>query len=551
MSLISKRLSYRAASYHGAHVEPGTLEKAKKLGFNAIELQVEGDTIKGLEKLQHKENQTGLMKKIHGLGMKVAVWVHELSSYEAEKYGSPEIANQALWKLIAERYRYICSDLLPDADYLVLTVVETQYNITDGAILTKLVDVINREARQAGKQLIFRSFVWAPSELDGVVKALKNMSSDIWFHTKYVPQDWHFRSIDNPLIGQFPDHNEIVEYGIAGEYMRNRHLLSFVAPDIAVRQQKWLRKGIEGVSVRVNRFGDGDSNSAFDSFQECNLWALMPFTLGVECSVEERLHDYAEAKFGKDAAPVVAEALWNTGEVNMEALYVENMTFGDPRETIPADSTFELQATIERLRNRWKQDIKIPEGLDLKIAPVIPYDESEDFLHRNPFNKNYAPFLWDASYKPRYNKIRCGDPEVIKRKENSYRRARAMALESLDLIEGSNDLFEEDEAYRFLHWRLSENLWHLDAMCSCALAWLNATRTLYANDEIEKAERWNEVEDWLKKIEKLDKQKEGETTKIRWNDRVRDLQRGSYLDLKSFLKKFTKLWDNAEAPMLG
>ncbi|MFW6132339.1 MAG: hypothetical protein ACOC8F_00475 [Planctomycetota bacterium] len=537
-----RALRYRAASYHAAHVEPGTLQRAAMLGFNTVELQLEGDTMRGFEKLRRRADETGMFREIRDLGMEVAVWTHELSGYDAAAHGPVEVANAGVWAFVRSRYRRVCRELLPEMDYLVLTVVETQHNMTEPGVLQRLVEAIDSEVRAAGKRLIFRSFVWHPQEMEQVVAAMKRMPEDVWFHTKYVPQDWHFRSIDNPLIGRFPGRVEIVEYGVAGEYIRERHLATCVADDLMQRHRTWLEKGVDGVSVRVNRWAGGDSNSAFDSLQESNLWVLAPLAAGRATTLEAGLSAYAEDRFGTAAAPAAAAALRTSGAVNMEALCVERETFGDPRSAVPAGSTLDLPARIAGLRERWRQRIDIPAGLDLDTAAARAYADDEDFLGRNPFHNHWAVFRWAPRFAPAYHKIRRGVPAVIARKEAAYAEARRVAIESLSTVEAAEALFDDPEAYRFLHWRLSENLWHLDVMCAAALAWLNAARSLYAEDAAEREARRRQARDWLGRVEQLDASARDETVSITWLGRRRTLQRGGYLDLERFVARFRTLW---------
>ena len=536
---------YRAASFHHAHIEPGTLQQVVRLGFNTVELQLEGDTMRGFEKLRRRADETGLLREVREHGMDIAVWTHELSGYDPAHHGPIEIGNAALWDFLRSRYRHVCGELLPEMDYLVLTVVETQHNITDADVLVRVVEVINAEVVAAGKQLVFRSFVWHPREMESVVAAMHRMPPEVWIHTKYVPQDWHFRSIDNPLIGRFPDRVEIVEYGIAGEYIRERHLATCVADDLLERHSHWMACGVDGVSVRVNRFagGDSDSNSAFDSLQESNLWVLMPLARGEPVAVATGLRHYATQRFGKAAAPAVTEALRTTGAVNMEALCVDRETFGDPRSAVPAALTLNLTKRIAQLRERWGQRFDIPAEMDLDTAAAQPYVDDEDFVGRNPFYSNWSVFRWDPSYAPAYQALRRGEPEVIERKESRYAAARRCALGSLAVIEAVREQFNDPEAYRFLRWRLGENLWHLDAMCACSLAWLNAVRSVYTEDAGERRVRRTAAADWLSRVDALHAQAENETAEILWRGKTRRLRRGEYLDLPTFLNCFRALWN--------
>ncbi len=540
-------LDYRAASFHAGHVEEGILDDVKSLGFNAIELQVEGDTLEGWERLRSSQEWRRLTQWCRENQMDIALWTHELSSFDPAAVGTVSLDNHALWGSLAARYRRACRELFPEVRYFVLTVVESQMNVTERQVLQRLVEVLDNAVRVEGRQLIFRPFVWHPWELEEVAAALDKMPPEVAIHNKYVPQDWHFRSIDNRLVGGFPGRREIVEYGIAGEYMRERHLASFVADELFARQQRWLESGINGVSVRVNRFarGDGCSNSAFFSLQECNLWAMMPTVCGLATTPEQGLLAYAEHRFGQGAAPAVADALLTTGKVNREALCVEGETFGDPRAAVPALATLQIGKTVERFKSHWMRGVIIPEDTNIPMAPFVPYEEVEDFVHRNPFFSNWSSWRWDKSLKPAYEAMRRGEPSVIGRKQASYAAARQMAVESLAAVEQAQNRFDDPEAYRFLHWRLGENLWHLDAMCNCALAWLNAARCLYTADVAERDARRRAVLAALSEIERLHCKASVESATIAWRGQSSEVRRGEYLRLDEFVRLFHSAWERA------
>jgi len=146
-------LRYRAASYHGEFVEKGTLAEVAALGFNAIELQVEGDTMRGLEDLRRREDKLGFMKEAKALGLEIAIWTHEFSGLDPSVTGPISVSNPRVWQCLRDRYRFVCRDLLPETDYWVLTVVETEQNATEPDLLRKLVETINDEVSAAGKTL--------------------------------------------------------------------------------------------------------------------------------------------------------------------------------------------------------------------------------------------------------------------------------------------------------------------------------------------------------------------------------------------------------------
>ncbi len=114
------------------------------------------------------------MKFCHDRGMKVSLWIHELEDLPKD-IGPIALDNEALWKLLDERYAWVLGELLPDIDKVVLTVVESAIRITDAALMRKLVDVINAQCRKHKVELVVRTFVRHPEEYAGVMTVVKGL----------------------------------------------------------------------------------------------------------------------------------------------------------------------------------------------------------------------------------------------------------------------------------------------------------------------------------------------------------------------------------------
>ena len=169
---------------------------------------------------------------------------------------------------------------------------------------------------------------------------------------------------------------------------------------------------------------------------------------------------------------------------------------------------------------------------------AVPYEDEEDGLGRNPFARNWSVWRWDSSRLPAYRKMRRGDPETIGTKTESYRKAVAVARESLRAIdEAAPDLPEN--ACSFFRFKLEENEFHLRSMCEIELAWLKAERRLYTSSGEERGRLRLEVERHLHTLEDLEK-RTGESLTVQWLGRYRHLKRGAYLDLPVFTKNFRR-----------
>jgi len=130
-----------------------------------------------------------LFELIKSLGLNVSLWVHEFADYN-EQWGRPSPDNAVLWRELSKRYDHILTELMPEVNTLVLTVVETQVKATDPELLRPLATTIKAACDRHGRGFILRSFVHHPEELDEVSDAISSLPDDITIMTKSVPQDW-------------------------------------------------------------------------------------------------------------------------------------------------------------------------------------------------------------------------------------------------------------------------------------------------------------------------------------------------------------------------
>lgn len=525
-------MNYRSMSFHESHPNLELVKLGAKLGFNDVCFQTEGGTLLPLKELRKSADEKGYFKLAKELGMTISIWVHELEDYD-KNWGQVTLENDLVWSKIAERYNYILTSLMPEIDYLVLTVVEAEIKLTDAVLLQKLVTTILLECRKNNKKLIFRSFVWNPSELLNVKKVIDNISEDVIIMTKNVPQDWHLRSIDDPLIGNVRNKTQYVELDIAGEYFRMDNVANCFT-DILYRQyNSWIKKGCDGISVRVDRGWHPEvyQNIVLNEAQEANLWFLG--YISTDCDPNKAWRDYAVSTFGEKCADVMIEALKQTGEVIAEGLCVERETFGDTRDKVPAINV--MQAYEGNTNPRYAYD-------DVKKGGTArAYEDDEDKIWSNPFHYNWSLFRWDESFLQPYKKIRCGAPEVIKRKEQAYKAALLKADRSIELIASvKGDL--PNGAYDFFNFKLEENKYHLIAMCEIELAWLKCERRLYTDSYEERQKLLSEIKMHIDNLKKLNDRK-SEKLHCIWKDKEYYLNRGEYLDIPEFIKMFLNYWE--------
>ena len=464
---------------------------AAELGFNDVTIQTEVYTVPKLEDLRKWADKTGNFKFIKDQNMTISVWVHELCNLP-RGIGKPTLENEKLWNLLRERYRHLC-ELLPEVNYLVLTVVESDLWVTENEeVLTKLVTIVNDECRRANKKLFFRTFLWYVKEVDVIMASLTKIPEDVIVMSKCVPQDWHIRGVNSPFIGRSGKRDQFIEFDIAGEYNKLEHV-ACAFTDVLKRQLDYAQKhNCDGFAVRVDRYG----STPWGQAQEANLWFLGLYGSG-RCDDEQKIWKlYAKDLFGPKAAPAMIEALYPSGEVVAETICVEQESFGYSRDVIPACRRLDC-----------------------------------------PFDVLHSPAKWDKSLQPIYEKIISGDPEIIRRKEAAFVKQLASADHSLELIDSVKDDLPPG-AYPFFRWKLEENRFLLNMFCNMELAWLKDQRMRRTADPKEKEELKQQVRRHLNTFRYLHDTQTSKKLRVKWRGAEHSLRRGSCHNWREWLKRF-------------
>ena len=393
---VRKPLQYRIVSFHQGRADKNLIRRAAELGFNGVQFQLEGNTVNAFKSFAERNQKEGYIELCHELGMQVTVWAHEFSAIPGEDkpdYPGPiELGNEKFWKHIDDRYEWVLGELLPDIDGLVLTVVETQVRVTSTDMMSKLVDIIRSKCHRYNKQLIVRTFVWHPDELEGVMGCVRQLPQDVVIMTKCVPQDWQLRGIHDKTIGNIGDRTQIVEYDVAGEYFLMDSAANCMPDLLKTHFDYGLKYGVDGICVRADRFNMNILNEP----QEVNLWTLGMLANGKTDSVDDAWTAWATARYGKDAAAGVIHALKPTLKVITECLNIGSFSFGDTRGFPPTPD-------------------------------------------KDAFLKNWANFRWDKSYLLEYKLGLIGYPNYTSKIEKQKKDAQLLAQQCLDDLELAKD----------------------------------------------------------------------------------------------------------------
>jgi len=448
---VREPLAFRQVSFHRGRVDKNLVKLASQLGFNGVQVQLEGSNIQGIRDFAARDRKEHIVDYCHAHGMKVTVWVRELSDLPTEDdpdyLGPVDVDNQELWDVIDQRYEWILGQALPWVDGLVLTVVETQFNATEAAVMQKLVTLINGKCRKYGKSLTVRTFVWKPEELEGVMEAIQGLPDDILVMSKIVPQDWQMRAGNAAEIGAVGGHRQIVEFDAAGEYFLSDNVANCMVERLKSQFDYAVAKGAEGVCVRVDRF----DASVLWTPNEVNVWALGLLASGASGTTEDIWQRWASYRYGEKAAPAVIAALKPTSEVVAEMVSVGPFTYGDIRGA--------------QLDFRPRYEVALP------TSDVLgEWEES---------NQNWQMWRWDPALVATLGRINAGDGAFINGIQKSQAHAAALADQSLaELEKGRAFLAEKD--YQILQTKLLTNKLQLAYRSHATLAALHWRQALAA-----------------------------------------------------------------------
>ena len=522
-------ISYRSVSFH---IEPDSqmIQRAAQLGFNDVCIQTEGNTRKRLQQIRELEKEKGYMAYAKSLGMTTSLWMREISNYD-EALGPVSIKNDTFWSKTASKYDHYFIELVPEVDYVVFTVVESQFNIADNkAILNKMIALVNDKCKEYGKKLILRTFVHHPNELDTLEKQLSSLPEDVAIMSKYVESDWNLRGPHHRLIGKVGGRDQIIELDIVGEYFRVTYVPNCFTDNLASRFNYWKDQGIDGISVRVTREPRPGAwweplifpHSIYAEPNEVNLWALGYLATGKKNAVDKAWEDFVKFYFGENHTNKIINILRPQGNILSAALNVGTSPFGCLRLKIPGE---------------WTMNGKHCSCGDT-IAVVYP--DSIDFLYSNPFHHKLSPHVWHPELTQSYHMSRKGDPEIIALKEKEFSAVISLSDSLIREFKTLQNSLDED-VYQYYLFKLEENNWHLRVMRHWQLSWLKAANMLYFG--LRDKTKQEEIEKHFDSLILLN-EFSGDHLSMNWHGKQIDIYRGEYLNIPGYITMFTGYWKN-------
>ncbi|MFW5758418.1 MAG: hypothetical protein ACOCYO_07040 [Bacteroidota bacterium] len=525
--IVDPPMEFRSVSFQ---IEPDSsmMKRAADLGFNTMIVQTEGSTRKGLEQLRQLEDQKGYFQYAAQLGMKSGVWMREISDYD----GDPDdltIDNEEYWKSIEEKYTFYLTELLPEIDYLVFTLVESEKSIADSPILFRMVETVNNVCKKHGKTMILHSFVHDVNELETVKEKLDQMPDDIMVMTKYVEHDWRMRGPNHQLIGKTGNKKQIIELDAVGENFRLTYLANCYTDDYFERYMYWLENEADGINIRVSRHPQEGAwweplkfrHLVYAQPNEVIIWTLGYLAAGYSTDIDKPWKDFCEYYFNEQVATEMEKILRVQGEMVAEALNVLKEPFGNGRLQIPGEWTMN------------------GEHCKCRETQAVVYEDEDDMLYRNPFHHKNSVHRWHPSFKFDYHQIRKGHPRIIKRASEQLMSQITISNYSLKQFYSLKEQIDP-KVYEFYKFKLEENNWFLRVMNHVTLSWLKAAQIIYfpERDHNQLKEDINMHLENLKTLHLETDQK----LLMNWYGKNINIARGEYIDIPEYIEMFTHYW---------
>ncbi|MBN1590423.1 MAG: hypothetical protein JW888_12990 [Pirellulales bacterium] len=269
----------------------------------------------------------------HQHGLKVDIWTHELADVPARlKTNGRIVLNDALWAWLRDKYARVFR-LVPDVDGLVLTCAESQANIYSDRVISdlpsdariaKLMAVMADICREHDKMLFVRTFVYMPDELEAMRRAVATIADavrdkgNVVVMSKCVPHDWSPFYPYSPALGDTVGLPQVVEIDLGEEYTGLSHFLHGEVSYIHAVFNRCRKPTIIGAVARVDR---DRGNRALGTPNEVNLHAFKRLAHDRSPTVDQLWTEWAEKRYGREAAPYVIDALKATYDVTNLAFY--------------------------------------------------------------------------------------------------------------------------------------------------------------------------------------------------------------------------------------
>lgn len=336
-SLFSQNISIKAWQFHVMQPDyvKSIIDQAEDYDINTVSFSHEmiwetSVLYNNADISERGEDLRTLAKYANARNLDTWIWIHELDNVPSHFIEKDKIQmdKSGFWKWLEGRYNKLFIDF-PEFDGIILTFHETEYKIFDdkevNSSLTKperfmrMITSINNSCVKYNKELVVRTFLYEPEQLEWVKKGLQLAdASNVIIQSKCVPHDWQPYYPNNPLIGAFPENRQIIEFDCSSEFT-GKNKIPFACAQYFTRRFKYgLRfSEVSGYIARIDHGG----HDGFNTPNNINIYTLYRLSADSSATSVELWRDWAEKRYGKKAAPYVIKTLYPTEEIVKKTLF--------------------------------------------------------------------------------------------------------------------------------------------------------------------------------------------------------------------------------------
>ena len=276
-----------------------------------------------------------LVDSAHAAGVReVVVWDHALYSlsYYPERFrtgpdGTIDLDDPAFWAWLKQDYREML-DRVPAVDGVVLTFIETgaraerQHSRVMATPQEKLAAVVNAVADvvigERRLNLYARTFSYTHAEYRAIIGAVERFRPEVRLLMKETPHDFFLTHPNDRYAGTIA-RPTVIEFDAAGEF-NGQGQIAITWPEYMLGRARDLlrRPHVIGYTARTDRYG---GTRLVGHPAEVDLYALKRFVEDPKITPERVTSEFAEAHYGKAAAPFVSRAFRNAFDIVSSSLY--------------------------------------------------------------------------------------------------------------------------------------------------------------------------------------------------------------------------------------
>ncbi len=293
------------------------------------------DGIAGLRKtgeareftLRCREGVARIIREAGSKGIRVYVMGPELSFRPEALRKMPDLLDPAkdlMYQLPAKRLAEIF-DALPGLAGIKLFLDEGEVNINEIDSPVPPVDRVHRlitsmleVCRQKDRALIVTTFSLMPHQANAIREALLRIPPDehLVVDNYVCPGDWGRIRLFSPMIGNVGGHPEQINFDYCGEVWGQSVVPLCQARFIKESLDRARRRGanVAGISGYITWIGN-----ALGTPNESSVHAASRIAAGDAREPDEIILEWAERRYGAEAAPAVASALAQTWDIVMKS----------------------------------------------------------------------------------------------------------------------------------------------------------------------------------------------------------------------------------------